>query len=303
MSQGTEIQWATDTWNALSGCIKVSRGCQFCYAARLAGTRLKHTDKYAGLAMYDANAGVPRWITREVRFTPEHLMLPLGWKRADPPRRIFVNSMSDLFVGGARVDLGEEVPEEVIFDHFTVMANTPWHRYLVLTKRPERMARILKNIGYYPIQAEDGGVARMGRYEIKAAAAWSSSPMILPNVAIGVSVESPDYLERVRVLQEIPAACRFVSAEPLVESLGDVSWWFGGLRPVDWVIVGGESGPRGKVATMRAEWARDLYGQTKAAGKPFFFKQVGDNPHPGDAEAWRNLSDAPHEYPDLLINP
>lgn len=264
MSAGTGISWATDTWNALSGCTKVSRGCKFCYAARLAATRLKHQAKYKDLAVYDK--GVPRW-NREVRFDPEALLLPFKWRATEEPRRIFVNSMSDLF--------HEDVLDEVILDHWTVMANTPQHRYLILTKRPERMAQFTRALGF---RTGKTGIGRLDRPDVSKVAVYSSRPEYLPNVALGVSVENVEAKDRVLSLRRCPAAWRFVSVEPLVEDIGDVSAWFGGIDRVHQVIIGGETGPKGLIASMDLKWVQDIEIQTKRAGAHMFYKQPGAAP-------------------------
>jgi protein gp37 len=275
MSAGTSIQWATDTWNFLSGCEKVSRGCRLCYAGRLTATRLAHTAKYEGLAILDPR-GIPRW-SREVRFDDSAINLPLKWKRGkEEPRRIFVNSMSDTF--------HPEVELEVICQAFDVMAQTPWHQYLVLTKRPERMAVLSEYLER--------------RYR-----------GVLPNVAMGTSVEGvAEFAERIGSLQMTKAATRFLSIEPLLEPLGSIERAFGGLRGIDWVIVGGESGNRKLVVPFNIAWATDLREQCR--GKcAFFYKQPGSITYYGEKperpEDWtmeaieegRCLAELPAEFP------
>jgi protein gp37 len=241
MSAGTSIQWATDSWNFLAGCTKVSRGCRLCYAARLSATCLAHTKKYEGLALLDPN-GIPRW-SREIRIDEKAMGFPLKWRKGkEEPRRIFVNSMSDLF--------HEEVDLEVIIRAFDIMASTPDHRYLILTKRPERMASVSMSLEH--------------RY---------GAP--LPNVALGTSIEGvKEFEERIDSLRASRTAIRFLSVEPLLEPLGSISKAFGGLHPVDWVIVGGESGPRKIVAPFDLAWAIDLRVQCRGRCA-YFFKQPG----------------------------
>lgn len=271
MSAGTGIEWATDTWNFLAGCTKVSRGCKFCYAARLAATRLKHTEKYSGLAIQ--NAGIPRW-NNEVRWDEETLLLPLSWRRGkDEPRRIFVNSMSDLY--------HEDVPDEVICRAFSVMAATPDHRYQILTKRVQRLVEFHRNLAWR--DAEPGsweyehGLAR--RYWLAGLAdswGWDREP--LPNVALGVSVEDEQTTFRIWNLKKTKAAIRFISAEPLVGFLGNIEWAFQGLDPVHQIIVGGESGPKSLIDSMDIVWALDLCDQAIRNGASAFYKQPGDKP-------------------------
>lgn len=312
MSAGTAIQWATDTWNFLAGCEKVSRGCKNCYAARLSATRLRHTEKYQGLAVI--GGGVPRW-SREVRVDEKLLDLPLRWSPGrEEPRRVFVNSMSDLF--------HDDVPDEIILKAFAVMNATPYHRYLILTKRPRRMRDFMRRLAFRSVQGfkpYEDQVAfasnvrrRTGPRAITEAAVLQATPTPPNNVALGVSVEGPkEFEERIDYLKETPAALRFLSIEPLVEDLGDIRRAFGGLHPVDWAIVGGESGPRAHVATFDIAWAVDIRRQAAEAGAAFFYKQPGSVVTYGGEKAedpanWtreaidegRCLADLPAEFPD-----
>ena len=157
----------------------------------------------------------------------DQLTLPLKWRS---PRRIFVNSMSDLF--------HEQVPDGFIFAVFAVMKRASWHNFQILTKRAERLA----------------GLAPM--------LSWP------PNVWQGVSVENEEHTFRIHHLQEVPAAVRFLSIEPLLGSITKLP-----LKHIDWVIVGGESGP--KFRPVKAEWVIEIRDQSLDAGVPFFFKQWG----------------------------
>jgi protein gp37 len=208
------IEWTDATWNPLTGCTKISPGCRHCYAERLA-VRLQ--------AM-----GNPRY-RDGFRLTthPDQLALPLRWRR---PRRIFVNSMSDLF--------HEDVPEAFVRRVFEVMARAPWHVFQVLTKRSRRLADLAPRLP------------------------WP------PNVWQGVSVESTRYTSRVGDLVKVPAAVRFLSLEPLLGPITDLS-----LNGISWVIVGGESGPGHR--PIRPEWVRAIRDRCETAGVPFFFKQWG----------------------------
>ncbi|MBN1423038.1 phage Gp37/Gp68 family protein [Candidatus Fermentibacteria bacterium] len=214
MGQGSTIEWTDSTWNPVTGCSKVSPGCQNCYAERMA-LRLQ--------AMGQANYAKGF----EVTCHPQALQLPLSWKR---PQTVSVNSMSDLF--------HEEVPDEFIRDVFAVMREASWHTFQVLTKRAER----LESLG-----------ARLD---------WPQ------NVWMGVSVETRDYLPRLDCLRKALAHVRFVSFEPLLEDLGYVD-----LDGIDWVIVGGESGPAAR--PMLEEWVAHIRDQCRATGISFFFKQWG----------------------------
>lgn len=280
----TKISWTDDTWNPIVGCSVVSPGCTNCYAMRMAGTRLKLTKPYSGLTQ-DTKAG-PVW-TGEVRFIEERLTQPLKWRK---PRRVFVNSMGDLF--------HEDVPEDWIDRIFAVMAVTPQHTYQVLTKRPERMREYMASI-----DDNDGGrVEGMRDALIEGNAQkiyagrtgedpsmWLAVHLPLPNVWLGTSVEDQTRAdERIPALLDTPAAVRFLSCEPLLgpvdlrhvkETTGltfnalsrKIGISFRGVG-LDWVIVGGESGP--KARDMDPAWARDIRDQCKAAGVAFFMKQM-----------------------------
>ena len=221
------IEWTDETWNPVTGCTRVSPGCDHCYMFALY-PRLK-------------GMGVPGYETApgEVRLLPERLRLPLTWKR---PRRVFVNSMSDLFHA--------DVPFPFISEVFEVMheaSQQRGHVFQVLTKRPGR------------------AVAWWQQHGAHLLGEWP------PDVWIGTSVESPKYAQRLTVLARIPAPIRFVSAEPLLDSVDLSPWLDDGT--VDWVIVGGESG-RGARA-MELDWARGIRDQCEAASVPFFLKQLG----------------------------
>lgn len=253
------IEWTQETWNPVVGCTHVSEGCEHCYAAREASGRLKTHPIYAGLAEGGRFTG-------EVRLLPERLDQPLRWRR---PRVVFVNSMSDLF--------HDEVPDEFIEQVFVVMARTPWHTYQVLTKRPGRMASLLNRpdvgrtfiVNRAASELSDAGLAPFQGSHVP--------PWPLPNVWLGTSVENQRWADvRIPKLLDTPAAVRFLSCEPL---LGPVTFeglagWPDAPALVDWVIVGGESGP--KARPMHPNWARSLRDQCVAAGVDFFFKQWGE---------------------------
>ena len=216
----SKIEWTDATWNPVTGCSKISPGCKHCYAARMA-KRLQ--------AM-----GQPKYRNGfAVTSHPDALDAPLGWKR---PRRIFVNSMSDLF--------HDDVEDDFIQSVFRTMTAADWHQYQVLTKRPGRVVDI-----------EDVGL-------LYGTLPWPA------HIWLGASVESADYVHRIDLLQQTGAAVKFLSLEPLLGPLPDLN-----LDGIDWVIVGGESGPGAR--PMDADWARDIRDQCGAAGVPFFFKQWG----------------------------
>jgi len=213
MSQ-TKIEWTDMTWNPTTGCSKVSAGCKNCYAERMA-KRLQ--------AM-----GNPRYINGfEPQEHPEALDLPFTWKR---PKKVFVNSMSDLF--------HEEISEQFIEKVFDVMNKTPMHTYQILTKRPERAARLANQF------------------------TWTD------NIWVGTSVENSCVVNRIDVLRQVPSRVRFLSCEPLLGPLENVN-----LQDIHWVIAGGESGPGAR--PMDASWVRLLLHQCQVAKIPFFFKQWG----------------------------
>jgi protein gp37 len=231
MGAESKIEWTDATWNPVTGCTRVSKGCRNCYMARTVPRQ-----------------GLDPW---KVVLHPDRLEQPLKWRR---PRRIFVNSLSDLF--------HEDVPIKFISRVWLTMQLAPQHTFQILTKRPGRMLAYMREFGHY-----------------------EGKP--LPNVWLGVSAENQETAdERIPLLLQTPAAVRFVSAEPL---LGPVSFrwaqWepfsrdrvtnhLDGLRRLDWIIVGGESGPGAR--PMHPYWARSIRDQCQAAGVPFFFKQWGE---------------------------
>jgi protein gp37 len=258
MADGTHIEWTEATWNPITGCSVTSPGCTNCYAMKLAGTRLAHHESRAGLTQ-DSKAG-PVW-TGDVRFNEQWLDQPLRWTK---PRMIFVCAHGDLF--------HEKVPDEWIDRVFAVMALCPQHTFQVLTKRSARMREYFREAA--------GWRSRIAELlnELKPSPLWNGNvyqgwqnlhgrPDGLPNVWLGVSVEDQQRAdERIPDLLATPAAVRWISAEPL---LGPVDL----ERRLDWVVVGGESGPGAR--PMHPDWARSLRDQC-AASVPFFFKQWGE---------------------------
>lgn len=255
MADNSKIEWTDTTWNPITGCSVASPGCTNCYAMKLAGTRMKHHSSRAGLTV-DTKAG-PVW-TGEVRFNEQWLDQPLRWKR---PRMIFVCAHGDLF--------HESVPDEWIDRVFAVMALCPQHTFQCLTKRSKRMREYLANSftkSRVQFWCSIEGLALTGRRQSEAAAeeaeefvALSTAEWPLPNVWLGVSVEDQQRAdERIPDLLATPAAVRWISAEPLLGPVdisdalhgqvvvGDVNG-IGGISfetpPIDWVVVGGESGP------------------------------------------------------------
>jgi protein gp37 len=219
MSDGSKIEWTDATWNPVRGCSKVSPGCKNCYAQTF-------SERFRGVKGHPFEQGF------DLRLVPEKLGDPFTWSGS---RRVFVNSMSDLF--------HEDIPDSYICQVAQVMVAADWHVYQVLTKRADRMARLLRG----PLQVAAG----------KAHIWW------------GVSVENRKHgLPRVEILRESVANVKFLSIEPLLEDLGDVNF-----AAIDWAIVGGESGPGAR--PIQKAWVRSLRDQCKTARVPFFFKQWG----------------------------
>lgn len=269
MADKTGIEWTDATWNPVSGCTKVSAGCKHCYAERVWG-RLQHLPTYAGRAFTDVATHADR------------LDQPLRWRR---PRRVFVNSMSDLF--------HPDVPDAFIDRVFAVMALAHWHTFQVLTKRPERMKAYFSNLSLRTelVGIEAEAIGSIDRHTGGMQQRW---PLPLPNVWLGVSVEDQATADkRIPLLLDTPAAVRWISAEPLLGPMSltkeYLSMKCGGAYPfrslgdehrtklidlLDWVVVGGESGP--KARPMHPAWARSLRDQCAAAAVPFLFKQWGE---------------------------
>ena len=293
MADKSSIEWTDATWNVITGCSRVSSGCGGpdgggCYAERLAATRLRRHPSRRGLT--DRHG---RW-TGEVRFNEQWLDQPLRWQK---PRRIFVCAHSDLF--------HESVPAEWIDRVFAVMALCPDHTFQVLTKRPGRMRRYLledssarvadivsdRSDRYWPLdfQARVGFDRFRETYERLRRDTW-----ILPNVWLGTSAEDkPTADQRIWELLEIPAAVHWVSLEPLlgpiclsslaperlaptrVDALRGRRLYGGSemrCRALDWVVVGGESGPGYR--PMEPDWAREIELQCRYSGVAFFMKQM-----------------------------
>lgn len=241
----TEISWADKSWNPLVGCSPTSPGCDFCYAARNAGTRLAHTRIYEGLTVRN-DAGVLEY-NGTIRLLPERLDEPTRWRK---PSRIFVGSMTDLF--------HPDVPDDYIAQVFDVIAATPRHTFQVLTKRIRRAREWFPDWLNYrlPCQADQPR---------------TRSTKMIDNLWLGTSIESGRYGFRSQHLAQIPGCHHFLSIEPLVGPLTAAQIEFDG---VGCVIVGGESGPNAR--PMHPNWMDDVFVYCRHHGIPFEFKQWGE---------------------------
>ncbi len=224
MAIKTAIEWTDATWNPVWGCSRCSPGCEHCYAESTAARFANPGLPYHGIARM-TKAG-PRW-TNSVVCKDNLLLQPLHWRK---PRKILVNSMSDLF--------HDNVPFDFIQRVFEVMAGAHWHEFQILTKRSSRLRKLSRHL------------------------MWPR------NVWMGVSIENAEYVARIDDLQSTGAKTKFLSLEPLLGPLPDLD-----LNRINWVIVGGESGP--KARPMSPEWVPDIREQCLISGVPFFFKQWG----------------------------
>jgi len=239
----TKIEWCEESWNPITGCSPVSEGCEHCYARRMA-QRLK------------GRYGYPQDDPFKVTPHLDRLYQPLHWHK---PRYIFVVSMGDLF--------HPDVSDMVQGDILSVIEHCVWHTFLILTKRPLAMQKVMK---------------------------WAFADILPDNLWLGVTAENqPRFDERWRILAQIAAAKRFVSIEPMLGPVDLDEWlwqkctvcwgpgeddWGYDVEPredgIDWVICGGESGPGAR--PMHPDWVRSVRDQCQSAGVPFFFKQWGE---------------------------
>jgi len=219
MATKSKIEWTDTTWNPVRGCTKISPGCKHCYAFAFA-------ERFRGVP------GHPYELGFDLRLIPEKLLEPLSWSKGN---MVFVNSMSDLF--------HPSIPDSFVIQVAQIMAKADWHTYQVLTKRAERLQRLLRG----PL-----------KFAAKA-----------PHIWWGVSVENVKHgIPRIEHLRKTGAIVKFLSVEPLLEDLGGIN-----LAGIDWVIVGGESG-RG-ARTLQEQWVLNILEHCREHGVPFFFKQWG----------------------------
>lgn len=218
MADNSAIEWTDTTWNPVTGCTKISAGCDNCYAARF-------SERFRGVPGHPFETGF------DLTLRPERLLQPLGWTR---PRMVFVNSMSDLF--------HKEIPQAHTAAVFDTMERAHWHTYQILTKRSSLLRKFVNE-----------------RYRDRPAPR---------HIWLGVSVEDEQATSRIAHLRAANAGVRFLSVEPLLAPVGRLN-----LAGIEWVIVGGESGPRAR--PVQPEWVIDIRNQCVAAGVAFFFKQWG----------------------------
>ncbi len=251
----SKIEWTEHTWNVITGCNKISAGCANCYAADIA-------KRFWGDRPFS-----------DVQFHEDRLSQPLKRKA---PTTYFVNSMSDLF--------HESVTDEQLDLVFAVMARTPQHTYQCLTKRPERM------IKYLTTSNRHGSIllSSKGHPSIPGGL-YPLAPLFpFPNILIGVTIENQKAVrDRSSQLHQLNQAGwkTFYSVEPLLESV-DLSL---NSCPVNWVIVGGESGTRARPFNL--DWAREIQDQCEHSGIPYFFKQPGSNAWDGDLKLPKHAKD------------
>jgi len=218
MAQTSQIEWTDATWNPVTGCTKISAGCDNCYAERF-------SERFRGVPGHPFENGF------DLTLRPKRLSQPLSWKK---PRMIFVNSMSDLF--------HKSVPSDFIEKVFQTMEAADWHVFQVLTKRSSLMRKYVN-------------------------ARYKNDP-VPEHIWLGTSVEDRTKSSRIKHVQDTNATVRFLSIEPLIGPLGDLD-----LKGIQWVIVGGESGPNAR--PMQLAWARSVRDQCIDQNIPFFFKQWG----------------------------
>ena len=256
MADKSKIEWTDATWNPITGCTKVSQGCKNCYAEGVAKRLWK---------------GRP---FEDVQVHANRLEQPFHWRK---PRRVFVNSMSDLF--------HEAVPDRFIFQVFSVMSLCERHVFQCLTKRPKRMRDWMLSRPRDSVKPDRAVLpTELADPEISYSLPWPP-----PNVWLGVSVEDQATAdERIPVLAETPAAVRFLSVEPILERVqigqylkGDGTFQEDGPfrespGPIHWVIVGGESGPKARPCNI--VWIKHIIVQCSYYGIPCFVKQLGAKP-------------------------
>jgi protein gp37 len=239
MANATSIEWTDTTWNPVTGCTKISAGCDNCYAERF-------SERFRDVKDHPFESGF------DLTLRPARLDQPLQWRQ---PRMVFVNSMSDLF--------HKDIPTEFISQVFDTMERADWHTFQVLTKRSSLLRDFVRK-----------------RYGDRRGPS---------HIWLGVSVEDGTKKSRISHLQQAPAGIRFLSIEPLIGPIGKLD-----LDGIDWVIVGGESGPRARA--VNPDWVREVRDQCVEKGVALFFKQWGGlRPKSGgrdlDGRKWSQFPD------------
>ncbi len=270
----TNIEWTNETWNVIVGCSRISSGCQKCYAATAAASpRLQQFPQYQAVSKWDGT----------VQFVESQLLKPLSWRK---PKRIFVCSMADLFHAN--------VLDEWIHQVMAVVALSPQHTFQILTKRPERMKEYFSQpnlwVKWYEaasvnlwdaVSDKFGGLINLQQY-------FTLQPFPLPNLWLGTSTENQQMADkRIPILLQIPAAIRFLSCEPLLEEIdfrqagaiqrliSDDYEWELVNEDIQWIVVGGESGPQSRPCHI--EWIESIVQQCQQSQTPVFVKQLGAN--------------------------
>ncbi|MBC6429679.1 phage Gp37/Gp68 family protein [Nostoc sp. HG1] len=270
----TNIEWADETINPIVGCSRISPGCEKCYAATAAKSpRLQQFTQYQAVSKWDGT----------VEFVKSQLIKPLYWRKS---KRIFVCSMADLFHAN--------VPDEWIHQVMAVAALSPQHTFQILTKRPERMKEYFSQqslwVKWYEAAKENlwdavsekfGGLINLQQY-------FTLQPFPLPNMWLGASTENQQMADkRIPILLQIPASVRFLSCEPLLEEIdfrqagviqkliSDDSEWELVNEDIQWIVVGGESGPNSRPCHI--EWIESIVQQCQQSQTPVFVKQLGAN--------------------------
>lgn len=294
MSTTTSIEWTDVTWDPVRGCSLMSAGCENCYAMKQAHRFSGSGQPYAGLTEIGPHG--PRW-TGTIRLVPEALEAPLHWKQ---PRRVFVNSMSDLF--------HEDVPNEFLEDVWARMCIADHHIYQILTKRPQRMFDWITSQDWDRVGTIVAHTSPMAAH--RALARKRAGFKMFEHVWLGVSVENQATAdERIPILLQTPSAVRWISAEPLLRAIdlskipapnqctqhalsGRNNWNGRTMTRLDWVVIGGESGPGARPCDLA--WIRSIKDQCQAAKVPVFVKQLGKEPrglcdwkdHESDPPQW-----------------
>lgn len=283
MADKSKIEWTDSTWNPTYGCSRVSEGCRFCYAERFIHRFSGEGQRYEGLTV--TRGGRPGW-TGKIQLAEERLDQPLRWQR---PRRIFVNSLSDVF--------HENIPFEYIAAIFGVMGAATKHQFQVLTKRPDHALEFFRKLREEHKGFDPGEVCLQYARNLFFKSKMLHASILPPkseqwpymNVWLGVSTEDQETADyRIPRLMQMPAHIRWISAEPLIDSM---------ILPMsavkdpglDWVVVGGESGPGAR--PMDPAWVETLHNQCDELNIPFHFKQWGllsNNPDQDDPTAKTN---------------